>query len=494
MSKSRLFDKLPFEKNLKVRRTTIIIVTLLSFMVGLWIARYDLNISFRILLLPIILLPLSFSRRKWAVLIVAIASVSLGLIRGQIFWQDFNRYNNFVGEQVSAVGVVTTDSSYSDNGQTDFYISKLKINGKKLPGKMRISGFTSPYGVKRGDQVRVSGKLRDGFGSYQASVSFGSIKVISRQDDLLTSMRARFFAGVYTALPEPQSSLGLGFLVGLRALLPEDLLTQLSRTGLTHIVAVSGYNLTVLVRFARRNFMWISKFSATAISLGLMFFFLAITGLAPSIFRASIVSGLALAAWYYGRPIRPMMLLSVSGAVTAGLNPFFIWFDIGWWLSFTAFFGVLVLAPTFTQRVFKKDGADLPMPVQIAIETTSAQIMALPIIMAIFGELSVISIVANMLIIPFIPIAMAFTFIAGTSGAIIPGLAGFMALPAKVMLVGMTTVIGLLAAIPWALIEVEVGWSTVIAWYLALLIIYLLIRKNLSESQKTELTLVNHLD
>jgi ComEC/Rec2-related protein len=490
-----MFAKLPFERNTKIPRTSLIIILLISFMFGLWIARYELNIYSWLLIVPILLLPTSFKRSKYSLIIVMLAGLSLGLIRGGMVWADYAQYEQLAGSQVTIRGQVIDDSSYSDNGQTDFHISRAELDGKRLPGKIRVSGFTSPYGVKRGDSVQIKGKLRDGFGSYQASVSFATIKVTKRQDDLISNLRAQFFAGVYTALPEPQSSLGLGFLVGLRALLPEDLLNQLSRTGLTHIVAVSGYNLTVLVRFARRNFMWISKFSATAISVGLMIFFLAVTGLAPSIFRASIVSGFALAAWYYGRPIRPLMLLGLSGAITAGLNPFFIWFDLGWWLSFTAFFGVLVLAPTFTQRFFKKEGKDLSMPVQIAIETTSAQIMALPIIMVIFGELSLISIIANILVIPFIPIAMAFTFVAGVAGAIAPpGLLAILAVPAKVMLVAMTSVIAMLSSIPWALIEVNIGWSTALIWYVGVLFIYLVMYKHLSDQQKVVLTNTNHLE
>ncbi len=485
--------RFPFEKVI-VRRSTLIIISLLSFLVGLWCAKYNFRFAPWLLLAPLALSPLILSRKWYSLVIVIAIGLSLGLIRGEATQTEFAKYKPLVGQKVTLRGKVIDDASYNDRGETEFHINEIINDRVQLPGKVRVSGHVSPFGVERGDVVKVTGNIREGFGSYQASMGFANIEVLARDDSVLTKARNAFFSSIYTVLPEPQASLGLGFLVGLRALLPEDLLTQLSRTGLTHIVAVSGYNLTVLVRVARRSFMPISKYTATAISVGLIIFFLAITGLAPSIFRASVVAAFALAAWYYGRPIRPMMLLGLSGAITAGINPFLIWNDIGWWLSFTAFFGVLVLAPVITKRMFNKGGNELPMPIQIAIETTCAQIMALPIIMVIFGELSLISVFANVLIVPFIPIAMAATFVAGIAGIAVPAIAGWVAVPAKVLLVAMTSMIALLSNIPWALITVSINWYVVIAWYVAVLCVYWVIQRKLTSNQKSEIAQSNYLE
>jgi len=453
-------------------------------MIGLWFGRYRVEIEAWILLLPILLSPAIIKRSKTSLVIIILIGLSLGLVRGQLALEELSRFDSLIGRNVTLTGKVLDDASYDNRGLTEFHVNQVDQDGRKLPGKMRISGYVSPYGVERGDQVEITGKIREGFGSYQASISFAKIVVTARQDTIISRARNRFFASIYTVLPEPQASLGLGFLIGLRALLPEDLLTHLSRTGLTHIVAVSGYNLTILVRVSRRSFMKISKFSATAISVGLILLFLMFTGLAPSIFRASIVAAFALAAWYYGRPIRPMMLLGLSGAITAGINPFFIWFDVGWWLSFTAFFGVLVLAPVFTERLFKKTGKELFLPLQIAIETTCAQIMALPIIMVVFGELSLISVVANILVVPFIPVAMLATFVAGISEIIVPSLAGWLAIPATIILVAMSSIIVMLSSISWALISIHIDWSIVVAWYCAVLFVYWIVQKKLTTQQR----------
>lgn len=482
-----------FQKT-EFRRTTLIICGLFGIMIGLWLSRYNLGLPLWLILLPFALVPLAFKKNLRALMIISCIGLSIGLVRGNYVAQNVANYERLIGQQITLTGKISEDTTYHESGQTDAYMSDVKHGSQSLPGKVRIRAFVSPEGIERGDRVKVSGKLYEGFGSYQASISYASIELVSRSDRIVDTVRKEFFASIYSVLPEPQASLGLGFLVGLRALLPDDLVDQLSRTGLVHIVAVSGYNLTVLVRVARRFFMRISKFSATAISFSLITFFLAITGLAPSIFRASIVAGFALIAWYYGRPIRPMMLLGLSGAITAMINPILIWQDLGWWLSFTAFFGVLILAPTLVRRFFNKDASELPMLLQIMIETICAQVMALPIIMVVFGELSLISVLANMLIVPFIPVAMALTFIAGLTGIFAPVIAGWIAIPAKVLLTSMTSMIELLSAPDWALIEVDISWGVAIAWYAAVLLILVSIYNKLSIQQKQQLAQVNHLE
>src|SRR5690606_22117849 len=99
-----------------------------------------------------------------------------------------------------------------------------------------------------------------------------------------------FAAGLQSALPEPQASFGLGILIGQRDTLPEKTSDMLKMVGLTHIIAVSGYNLTVLVRFTRRLLAKRSKFQATAGAIARILAFLLVTGGQPSIVRAAIIS------------------------------------------------------------------------------------------------------------------------------------------------------------------------------------------------------------
>src|SRR5690606_17682131 len=94
-----------------------------------------------------------------------------------------------------------------------------------------------------------------------------------------------------------------------------------------------------------------SKFQATAACLALISLFLLVTDAAPPIVRAAIISLIGIGAWYYGRNIRPLVLLLVAATITVIANPIYLWSSVSWWLSFLAFFGVLVLAPLITKRI-----------------------------------------------------------------------------------------------------------------------------------------------
>lgn len=448
-----------------ISRTALLAGGLIGALLGLLAARFGAKIQPDMLLTVFLLIPLLAKRKLPALLAVVAIGIGLGLWRGQAMRAEIDVYSQLYGQQVVITGRVIDDSSYSYKSQTEFHIGDAKLvtneGGKDLAGRIRVRGYGAPS-VRRGDLVEVSGKLREGYGNRQGSISFAKITVHGRSANIIEKIRSKYFAGIYTSLPEPNASLGLGFLVGLRTLLPEGLLDKLAATGLTHIVAVSGYNLTILVRFMRRLFSRSSIYLATLSSASLIVGFLAVTGFTPSIVRAAIVSGLSLGAWYYGRRVHPVMIILLSAAITAFWNPLYLWYDLGWYMSFAAFFGVLVLAPLATARIFKNKPGALG---QIVVETTSAQVMVLPIIAVIFGQVSIISLLANAIILPLIPLAMLATFIAGLAGTLVPSVSGWLAWPADILLTFMVDVISLMSRVPWALKEIATNWLQASMFY-----------------------------
>jgi len=240
--------------------------------------------------------------------------------------------------------------------------------------------------------------------------------------------------------------------------LPDDTAEQLRQVGLTHIIAVSGYNLTIIVMACRRFFAKRSKFQATALCLGLIGLFLLLTGSSPPIVRAGVISVIGIAAWYYGRQVRPLALLSVAAAATAIANPLYLWGNVSWYLSFLAFFGVLILAPLVTRRLFgdKEPG----MLLGILIESVCASVFVLPYVLFIFGETSLVGLPANLLVVPCIPLAMLFALIAGLAGMLLPVLSGWLALPANVMLTYMLDVANIVSRAPYAFVQ-GIGFSAI---------------------------------
>lgn len=359
-------------------------------------------------------------------------------------------YKTYARQQVIVRVISSTDAIYGDKGQLSFEansVSFVSANGavETAPGTIKVSGF-GELAVYKGDQLQVTGKLYPTRGSKQASIGFATIKRLGSHQSFSDMIRRKFAAGIQTALPEPQASFGLGLLVGQRNTLPDETSQALKMVGLTHIIAVSGYNLTILVEASKRLMVRRSKRLTMVLASGLIFGFLTMTGLSASIVRAAVVSGLSMAAWYYGRSVRPVVLILLAAAVTAYANPIYLWSDIGWYLSFLAFFGILVLAPAFKNRFFGQ--RQLPILGQVALETVSAELMTIPLVLFIFGQVSFVGLAANMLVVTCIPLAMLFSFLAGVFGAFMPLLAGWVSVPAKLLLTYMLDMAALLSSLP----------------------------------------------
>lgn len=472
-------------------RTNLIIVVCLGFMAGLVLAKLGLHTQWQYGLIALMGLLVGLRKPHWLWLAILVLSLNLGIWRGQTELQNYVELARHYGQQVRVEGKIVDDPVGTQHYQTEFQLDDLWLHvgdsAQPTEGRLRIRALPGTK-FDRGDRVEVRGKLYPTLGNRQGQIYFAQVKLLARRLTPLESLRKRFFAGIYTALPEPQASLGLGFLVGSRTLLPGSLLDYLTLTGLTHIVAVSGYNLTILIRLARRGLERYSKYLAAICSFGLMALFLAVTGLSPSIFRASLVTGLALGAWYYGRPLKPAILILLPAAITAAINPGYIWSDVGWYLSFLAFFGVIMLGPLLLKLTSAKPRA---APVkQILVETLSAQLLVLPLIAYIFGTASVIAPLANLVILPLIPLSMLLTFLAGLGGMFWPPVAGLIAWPAALVLNFIIKTITYLGSLSFASIELRINFWQMMIIYLALGLIFLALRHRVGQRRLKDYSLI----
>ena len=446
----------------KVSRVFLLTLGCVSFVVGIGLVAAGLRLgSWWWLAAALALLVLCTRRVAWvAIPAVITAGALLGIWRGSITATELTGYTPFFGHKVTLQGKVAEDPVYDDQ-QKVIMLGDVEVDGVRLPGSVRVKTL-APIDPGRGDVVEVKGKLYDGFGNYHAAVYYADVRVVTTANDPVDSLRREFAARIYSLLPDAQAGLGLGFLVGLKSSLPERLENELKVLGLTHIVVASGYNLTVLVRLARRLFATTSHFVMSIASGGLVTAFVLVTGFSPSMSRAGLVAGLCVLAWYFGRRIHPALLIAFAAAITAALNPIFVWHDIGWWLSFLAFGGVMLLAPLLQRRIF---GEKQPKLIgQVVLETVCAQLTTLPLIVFIFGDLSVLSLIANVLVVPLIPLAMLLTFAAGVVGPLIP----FIAWPAIWLLGYVCELVHVLAKVSWASVEFTVSLPVFVACYAAL--------------------------
>jgi competence protein ComEC len=399
--------------------------------------------------------------------LIIFGGLLFGLWRGSVSQSELAQYKPFYKNLVSVVGTVKDDVDTGTSDQIIVRLNSLTINKKIMSGTLYIT--SSGVDIKRGDKLILHGKLAEGFGNFPGVMYRASIdKIIHpKPGDIARVVRDWFADAIRRVIPDPESSLGIGYLVGQRRSLPTDLSDALKLVGLTHVVVASGYNLTILVRLARRLFIRISKYTSAFAAIVMIVVFMAIAGASPSMSRAGLIASLSLAAWYYGRKFHPIILLSIAIAVTVLLDPSYAWGDLGWQLSFAAFAGVMILAP-LAQRYFfgdKKPG----IIGQILGETVSAQIVTVPIIIASFGQLSNVAIVSNLLVLPLVPLAMLFTFIAGVGSLTVPPIAIFIAMPATWLLGYSVSVTEYLSGLPWVTSAVNLAWWGVGLCYLAII-------------------------
>ena len=452
-----------------VTRTTSLGLWLLAFLIGLVIARrVSITWGQCVTVLLVCCAPLLF-RKRLSLLSILLMGLALGGWRGSVFMHKLLPYRHLAGSQISIIATTSSDSVYADKGQIEFDVTNIQAVQpveQALVGTIGIKGYGLPM-VYRGDRVQVQGKLSSAKGSRQARMSFARIERVARGTSKLDVWRRKFTAGLQSVLPEPLGSLGLGILIGQRTTLPDMLTTDMSVVGLTHIVAVSGYNLTIIVSMVRRLLKRRSKYQTATVTFALVLVFIAITGMSASIVRAGVVSGASLLAWYTGRTFRPMVLLLLVAAATAGWFPPYLWSDIGWYLSFLAFAGVLLVAPLFEKRFLTRKPR---VVLSLLIETMSAQILTVPLIMFVFGRLSIISLVANMLVVPFVPLAMLASVCAGLAGMWWASVAGWLAVPAVVIMTYMVDVISLLARAPSASLVLAINAWQLTALYVCIVL------------------------
>ncbi len=341
-----------------------------------------------------------------------------------------------------------------------------------------LAGDFSSLG--RSDKITLKGKIQSGFGDYMIFLYRPSVINIQKPDppDFAEQIRRKFSSALRLAInDDAESNLALGYLVGEKGKMSDSLNTALKNVGLSHVVVASGFHLGVLIDFAKKYLKKISRFAALLGSVILIFAFLAVTGFSPSLARAGIISILSLLAWYFGRKFHPVRIILFTAALTLILRPSYLQ-DIAWQFSFLSYLGITVVSPIIESYLF---GEKKPNFISSSvIQSLSAQLLCLPVMIVNFGSFSIMGVLANLVISPTIAIIMGLCAATGLV-SIFSRLAVIMAIPAKLLLRLHIAIIEGLNSIPWS--RMELNGSPI--WFLAypaILVIVILIIKRIGFS------------
>lgn len=211
---------------------------------------------------------------------------------------------------------------------------------------------------------------------------------------------------------EPEASFAAGLLLGSRKGMPESLALAFQRTGLTHIIAISGYNISLVIAGMFLLLGFLPLKSRIVVSIMAIVLFVLLVGASAAVVRAGIMGILTLVGLYGGRKSQVFFALLWSATLMVLINPYTLVYDVGFQLSFASTFGLLVFVPILNSSIPLKEG----VLKEAFTLTLAAQVATLPFMAFHFGRLSLVSPLTNVLVAPFLPLAMGFSALALIGG------------------------------------------------------------------------------
>lgn len=320
---------------------------------------------------------------------------------------------SLAGQTITITGTIAEDPDFSESG-TALRLSHLTIDDHSFSGLLYVKLSGQDYDFLRSDHLTLSGKFGDGFGTFVGSLYRPEIAEFIRDNpgDIFAQFK-QFFSGLIRGqIDSPASDLGLGYLMGQKNGLSKDFSEQLRAVGMTHVVVASGAHLAIIVTFVRKIFGKLSKFAELLFAILAIAAFVLVVGFTPSMTRAALVAILGLLLGFFGRKLSPSRLLNLVAALTLLINPTNLQ-NLGWQLSFTSFFGIMVISPRLTRHFY--GGKNPPWLASMFITSLSTTVICAPVMIFNFGSLSLLSFVANLIILPTLPYAMILVFLTGAT-------------------------------------------------------------------------------
>ena len=275
-------------------------------------------------------------------------------------------------------------------------------------------------------------------------------------------IKEAIISGLERALPEPHAGLAGGITVGEKRALGKDVTQEFRTVSLVHIIVLSGYNISVVITylFALLSRLRAPRYLRFGSGAVVALFFAVMTGFAPASLRAALMALIAISGQMSNRIYRPERALALVALCMVAWNPYVLVFDPGFQLSFLATLGLMLFSPLF-EHVYNRAPRSFLLR-ETLVATSSAQLSVLPLLLYESGNLSLVGIFANIVVLPVIPLAMACSAIAAIFGVITPVIAPILGLPAQLLLAYVLAVVHIFSQVPFASVTVP-AFS---AWWL----------------------------
>jgi len=478
----------------------ILFVLSISFVVGIFlesVIKIPQNLLWGFLLFNFLLIIFSIFIRKDFFIIFGFCFLFLtvGILRTQI--SEFNVLNDKLSKLNDKGQIVLTGIVYNESDVRDTF-QKLKV---KVADSI-ILVTTSRYPeYKYLDTIKIIGKLetpmvtedfnyknylmKDGIYSV---MNFPKIEIIGKNGGSPLSAiysgilfcKGKIRESIQRSFSPPQSSILKGIIMGDKGEMSQELKTKFSIAGLSHIIAVSGTHIVILSSIIVSLLLAVGLWRGRAFyfAITILCIYIILIGLPASAIRAGIMGGLYLLAQKLGRQSMAPRIIVLAASIMLLFNPLLLFYDVGFQLSFLAVLGLIYLEPVIKNfikniyRIWLSAGRDkLENFTSILSATFAAQIFTLPIVIYNFGNISFVSPITNLLILPSIYLIMIFGFLTAIAGCFWNTLGFIFSIPCYFLLSYFVQVVNFFSQ-PWAFRTIEnISWVWLVILYVAIIFV-----------------------
>jgi ComEC/Rec2-related protein len=299
----------------------------------------------------------------------------------------------------------------------------------------RVILRTTHNSLRWGDAVKVQGVVVNNSYTGKLELEVDEITMLDGNMwwfDLLNTLLSWRLTLVNTyriTLSEPQASLLSGIVLGKGEKMPEGFYQALVHSGTVHVVAASGFNVTLVAHAVLHVLLiFVSRKVAVSLSIVAIGAYVVLAGAGPAVTRAGIMGIWAIAAGALGREYIALWGLYSSSVVMLLLWPW-LWFDVSFQLSVSATTGLLLLSPLlFPETKCLRSGLHIMRLLMTDLRSTlAATLTTLPIVVIVFGRLSIISPLTNMLVLWLVPPLMVGGSVLALVGLMVPPLSWIVA-------------------------------------------------------------------
>lgn len=413
-------------------------------------------------------------RRAGLYIAVALCVLAVGYARWELlrYYEERDSLAGYADRAAVVAGRVAGDP---DKRATSLRVPVLveTINGQSAHGHL-LAVLPRETSLEYGDRVELRGlvELPQAFETdtgrvfdYPGYLRVRGLSVVMQRAVLrehtpqfallqpLYRLKHTFEHALERVLPEPEVSLLKGMLLGERGGLTPALLQAFVVVGLIHIVVLSGSNIAIVAEGMFRLLGAVPRLPRKYIFIlgfGAIVLFALMTGGGAATLRAVIMGSIAIVARYLRRPQAALRALAIAAAAMVLWNPLVLWLDNGFILSVLATFGLITLAPFIETKLTRLPTWKHFNIRSIVATTIAVELFILPALLYTSGVLSFVSLPANAVVLPLLPVVMLLGFVAGVLALVHPLLGLAPALLAQAVLKIIIVVAQGAAALPFA--------------------------------------------